>query len=90
MDARRNQVYAAAYEFRAEGADFRLSTVIGQVPIDIVELICKINALQREVIFLGEGLRLWRRILCLWKDGGGGRTSAGIFEEEPGGAGSGA
>lgn len=63
MDARRNQVYAAAYEFRAEGADFRLSTVIGQVPIDIVELICKINALQREVIFLGDGLPVYLPVI---------------------------
>ena len=59
MDARRNQVYAAAYEFLAEGENFRLLTVMGQMPIDIVELIQKLNLLQREVIFLGDGLPVY-------------------------------
>lgn len=63
MDARRNQVYAAAYEFLAEGADFRLLTVIEQMPIDIEELVWKINALQRRVIFLGDGLPVYLPVI---------------------------
>lgn len=63
MDARRNQVYAAAYEFQAEDAGFRLSTVIEQAPIDITELVSKINALQREVIFLGDGLPVYLPVI---------------------------
>lgn len=59
MDARRSQVYAAAYEFRAENEGFRLLTVIGQMPIDIIELVEKLNCLQREVIFLGDGLPVY-------------------------------
>ena len=63
MDARRNQVYAAAYEFKAEGEGFRLLTVIGQMPIDIIELIDRLNALQREVIFLGDGLPVYLPVI---------------------------
>ncbi len=56
MDARRNQVYTAAYEFQPEENGFRLSAVIGQMPIDIIEWIQKLNDLKREVIFLGDGV----------------------------------
>lgn len=63
MDARRNQVYAAAYEFQAEGESFRLSTVIEQMPIDMIELIRRINALQREVIFLGDGVPVYLSVI---------------------------
>lgn len=56
MDARRNQVYTAAYEFQPEGNTFRLLTVIEQMPIDISEWIRKLNGLKREVIFLGDGV----------------------------------
>lgn len=63
MDARRNQVYAAAYEFQAEGVGFRLLTVIQQMPIDIVELVQKINSLEREVLFLGDGLPVYLSVI---------------------------
>lgn len=63
MDARRNQVYTAAYEFLAEGEDFRLSTVIGQMPVDIVEMVQKLNALHREVVFLGDGLPVYLPVI---------------------------
>lgn len=59
MDARRNQVYAAAYEFIPRGEDFRLQTVIPQAPIDIVELLDKLNEIGREVIFLGDGVPVY-------------------------------
>jgi len=63
MDARRSQVYTAAYEFQADGEGFRLLTVIGQMPIDIMEFIEKINLLQREVIFLGDGLPVYLPVI---------------------------
>ena len=59
MDARRNQVYTAAYEFGAEGEDFRLQSVIPQGPVDIAEMLDKINELGREVIFLGDGVPVY-------------------------------
>lgn len=63
MDARRNQVYAAAYEFHAEGEGFRLVTVIEQMAVDIVEMIQKLNCLEREVIFLGDGLPVYLPVI---------------------------
>lgn len=63
MDARRNQVYAAVYEFQAADEGFQLLTVIGQMPIDIMELVEKINGLQREVIFLGDGLPVYLPVI---------------------------
>ena len=60
MDARRNQVYTAAYEFVPEGESFRLRSVISQMPEDIAEMLKKLNELGREVIFLGRGAGLSR------------------------------
>lgn len=53
MDARRNQVYTGLYSF---DNDNKLETVMDQVPLDINELICRINELNREVVFLGDGI----------------------------------
>ena len=59
MDARRNQVYTAAYEFRTEGEGCQLQSVIEQAPIDIMEMIDKLNQLRRDVIFLGDGVTVY-------------------------------
>lgn len=59
MDARRNQVYTAAYEFTAEGEGFRLQSVIPQGPADIAEMLKKINEIGREVVFLGDGVPVY-------------------------------
>ena len=63
MDARRNQVYAAAYEFCPAGEGFQLQKVIGQKPIDIVELTVELNRLGREVIFLGDGVPVYLSVI---------------------------
>lgn len=63
MDARRNQVYTAAYEFERKGESFALLPVIGQAPIDIVEMLEKLNALSREVIFLGDGVPVYQSLI---------------------------
>ena len=51
MDARRNQVYTGIYEF--EGNE--LKVIEAQMAVDITEIAEKLNALGREVIFLGDG-----------------------------------
>lgn len=61
MDARRNQVYAAAYEFVPVQERFRLDAVIPQMPIDIREMLEKLNQLGRGVVFLGDGTPVYRR-----------------------------
>ena len=63
MDARRNQVYAAACEFLPEGEGFALHTVIPQTPIDIEELLEKLTALGRPVTFLGDGVPVYREAI---------------------------
>lgn len=63
MDARRNQVYTAAYEFWTEGEGCQLQSIIEQTPIDIVEMIEKLNHLRREVIFLGDGVPVYLPVI---------------------------
>jgi len=65
MDARRNQVYTAAYAFRKnlEEHTYVMETVIDQDAMDVHELIEKINASGRETIFLGDGVDAYRDIL---------------------------
>lgn len=60
MDARRNQVYTGVYEFLQEGQEYQLHTLVEQCAIDIVEIIERLNALGREVIFLGDGVPVYK------------------------------
>lgn len=59
MDARRNQVYTAAYEFVPVGNEFELRTVIPQSPSDIGDMLEKLNGLSRPVILLGDGVPVY-------------------------------
>ncbi len=59
MDARRNQVYTAAYEFVPVGNEFELKTVIPQSPSDIADMLEKLNGLSRPVILLGDGVPVY-------------------------------
>ncbi len=63
MDARRNQVYTAAYEFVPVGEEFRLRTVLPQNPMDIGELLERLTGLGREVIFLGDGVPVYHDVI---------------------------
>ena len=49
MDARRNQVYTGIYEF----CDGKLQILENQMAVSVTEIAEKLNALGREVIFLG-------------------------------------
>lgn len=63
MDARRNQVYTAAYEFVPAGEDFELKVLIPQNPSDIGDMLDKLNRLGRPVIFLGDGVPVYLDII---------------------------
>ncbi|MBE5884478.1 MAG: tRNA (adenosine(37)-N6)-threonylcarbamoyltransferase complex dimerization subunit type 1 TsaB [Lachnospiraceae bacterium] len=68
MDARRNQVYTGIYEFKKEMTDYRMSVVENQCAVDITEILDKLNGLGREVVFLGDGVPVYRdRIEALLK-----------------------
>lgn len=59
MDARRSQVYTGIYRFE----DHRLVTVYAQMAIPVADLIEMLNSLKEEVIFLGDGVAPYRRML---------------------------
>ena len=59
MDARRNQTYTGIYEFVGE----QFNIIEEQCAISVDELIDKINGLGREVIFLGDGVPVFKNIL---------------------------
>lgn len=63
MDARRNQVYTAAYEFVPQGEGYKLQTVVPQQPMDIVEMMDKLNGLGRDVVFLGDGVPVYLNLI---------------------------
>lgn len=65
MDARRNQVYAGAYEFTKKkdgimeslkGNSFHMNCVLEQSALGIGELLEKLKEQGREVVFLGDGV----------------------------------
>ena len=60
MDARRNQVYTGIYEF----GDGKLQILEKQMAVAITEIAEKLNVLGREVIFLGDGVPVYREMLA--------------------------
>ena len=56
MDARRQQTYTGLYDF-AEG---RMNTILPQCVVMIEEIVDQINELGRRVIFLGDGVEVFR------------------------------
>ena len=66
MDARRNQVYTGIYEFRGE----ELVALEPQMAVGLEEIAQKLCELGREVIFLGDGVPVFRQRLTeeLMKD----------------------
>ena len=64
MDARRNQVYTGVYEFVESGAGFEMRPVVEQKADDIVELVGQLNELGRPVIFLGDGVPVYEKVIA--------------------------
>lgn len=60
MDARRNQVYTGIYEFNGN----QLKIIENQMAVAIGEIAEKLNCLGREVLFLGDGVSVYRGILA--------------------------
>ncbi len=63
MDARRNQTYTGLYEFVKKEETYEMHCIEEQCAVDIKEIIEKINALGREVIFLGDGVPVFADII---------------------------
>ena len=60
MDARRSQVYTGIYEFAKDG----MQVFLDQSAMDIRALAEKLNAMGREVIFLGDGCPVYASVLA--------------------------
>ncbi len=78
MDARRNQTYTGIYEYVKKECDlnadtakeiksgayrYEMKTVLSQCAIGIEELIDKLNTLDRDVIFVGDGIPVFKEII---------------------------
>lgn len=63
MDARRNQVYTGLYTFEKKEEAWALRPELAQCALPVGELAARINALGREVIFLGDGVPVYREVL---------------------------
>ncbi len=59
MDARRNQVYTGIYKFQKD----TLQVVKEQTPLGIEEIIEALNLIGQDVIFLGDGVPVYRQII---------------------------
>ena len=59
MDARRNQVYTGIYKFH----DGKLQVVKDQIPLGIEEIIEALNLIGQKVIFLGDGVPVYREVI---------------------------
>lgn len=64
MDARRNQVYCGVYQFvKNTDGELDMQTVEEPCAADIREILARLNEKGREVIFLGDGVPVYRQII---------------------------
>lgn len=56
MDARRSEVYTAAYSYKDKGIETIISPLIEPLAIPVDELVDKLNAIGKPVTFLGDGV----------------------------------
>lgn len=60
MDARRNQTYTGLYEFKEDG----MHVLLEQCAVGIDEIIEKINEKDRPVVFLGDGVAVFKLFIA--------------------------
>lgn len=68
MDARRGQVYTGLYEFVADAEGLKknrnkLTVKCDATALDLLEMLNKINELGREVIFLGDAINVYDKVI---------------------------
>ena len=56
MDARRNQTYTGLYEFVLQNDTYQMNCILPQCAVPLETIIDEINTLNREVVFLGDGV----------------------------------
>ena len=60
MDARRNQTYTGLYEFVKKEDTYEIHCIRIQCAVDLSEIINAVNELGREVVFLGDGVPVFK------------------------------
>ena len=60
MDARRDQVYTGLYRFEKKGGNYEMVCELNQCAISIEEIIQIVNSREQEVIFLGDGVPVYK------------------------------
>ena len=60
MDAKREQVYTGIYEFKTDGNEEVLFTIEEEMAVPIEEIAEKINSYERPVVFLGDGVPVFK------------------------------
>ena len=63
MDARRNQVYTGIYQFEPQENGYQLVPVKEQMAAGITELTRMLDEIGKEVIFLGDGVPVYRNTI---------------------------
>ena len=63
MDARRNQVYTGFYSFERKDQNTVFRVLKEQFAADMEEVIEKLNGLERRVIFLGDGVPVFKEVI---------------------------
>jgi len=61
MDARRNQVYTGIFSFEEKNHGWSMETICEQEAVDIREIIDTCNELGHAVIFLGDGVPVYKK-----------------------------
>jgi len=60
MDARRSQVYTGIYAFSEKEGEFVLEVIEDQQAVPVEEILEKVNRLGRKVVFLGDGVPVYK------------------------------
>ena len=63
MDARRSQVYTGLFEFYEEADRCVMETMVEACAVPIEEIIDKVNEIDRSVVFLGDGVPVFKEMI---------------------------
>lgn len=63
LDARRNQVYTGLYTFVEENGNSKFQIIKKQNAVSIEQLISEINQMDKSVIFLGDGVPVYKELI---------------------------
>lgn len=64
MDARREQVYTGLYDFTEDGNGLRMNTILEATAEPVIDTIARINELGRPVIFMGDGVAVYKEVIA--------------------------